>query len=115
MQNLRYAEMLQDSSDEARERERVALDRSIAMMERAASAEATPADIAGAILFTNKLWTVLIEDLATPDNGLPRELRAQIVSIGIWILRDLERVRNEDNASFVDLLEVSRAIRKGLL
>lgn len=115
MQNLRYAEMLQDSAGEARERERVALDRSIMMMELATSADATPADIAGAILFTTKLWTVLIEDLAAPDNGLPRELRAQLVSIGIWILKELERVRNGDAASFDDLIEVSRAIQKGLL
>jgi flagellar protein FlaF len=107
--------MLQDSSGEARERERVALDRSIAMMEFAATREATPADIASAIVFTNKLWTVLIEDLAAPDNGLPRELRAQIVSIGIWILRELERIRGDDKANFGDLIEVSRAIRKGLL
>jgi flagellar protein FlaF len=108
--------MLQESSSEARERERVALDRSIAMMELAMTSEAMPADIAGAIVFTNKLWTVLIEDLAAPDNGLPRELRAQIVSIGIWILRELERIRSEDNKpSFGDLIEVSKAIRKGLL
>jgi flagellar protein FlaF len=107
--------MLQDSSSQARERERVALDRSISMMEFATTPEAMPADIAGAIVFTNKLWTVLIEDLAAPDNGLPRELRAQLVSIGIWILRELERIRNDDKASFGDLIEVSKAIRKGLL
>ena len=61
------------------------------------------------------LERMLIEDLAAPDNGLPRELRAQIVSIGIWILRELERIRGDDKANFGDLIEVSRAIRKGLL
>ena len=115
MQNLQYAEMLQESSGEARERERVALDRSISMMELANKPHSTPADVAGAVVFTNKLWTVLIEDLAAPDNGLPRELRAQLVSIGIWILKELERIRNNEQASFGDLIEVSRAIRKGLL
>jgi flagellar biosynthesis activator protein FlaF len=115
MANLHYTEMLQDDQKDARERERVALNRSISMMERAALPDTSPAERANAIVFTTKLWTVLIEDLAAPDNGLPRELRAQIVSIGIWILRELEKVRSEESQQFSDVIEVSKAIRDGLL
>lgn len=114
MQNLRYAEMAQDDQREARERERIALERSITLMEHAADGGSS-ADAANAIVFTTKLWTVLIEDLSAPDNGLPRELRAQIVSIGIWILRELESVRSDETRGFDDVIMVSRAIRDGLL
>jgi flagellar protein FlaF len=115
MHKLRYAELLEDDQKDARERERIAFDRSISLMELAASEGATPTDAANAIVFTNKLWAVLIEDLAAPDNGLPRELRAQIVSIGIWILRELEGIRTEPSRGFDDVVQVSRAIRDGLL
>ena len=115
MPNTQYAEMLQDDPSEARERERIALDRSIALMEQASIGGASGVDVANAIAFTNKLWCVLIEDLAEPDNGLPKELKAQFVSIGIWILRELERIRSEESPKFTDVIEVSKAIRNGLL
>lgn len=115
MHMLRYAEMLQDSQKEARDRERDALDHSISLMERADSGESDPADVANAIVFTGKLWSILVEDLAAPGNGLPRELRAQLVSIGIWILRELESIRNEPERRFGDVIQTSRAIRDGLL
>lgn len=110
-----YSELLQDDSREARERERLAIDRSIALMEIAAAEFASSADMAKAVVFTNKLWAVLIEDLANPANGLPKELRAQIVSIGIWILREIEAIRTGERKSFEDVIQVSKAIREGLL
>ncbi len=115
MQNLQYAEMLEDDCIEARERERMAFDRSIRLLELAASPGASPTDVARAIAFTNKLWTVLIEDLASPSNGLPKELRAKIVSIGIWIVREIEKIRSSEQQSFTDVIQVSKAIRDGLL
>lgn len=116
MYKQRYTEILEDDQKLARERERIALDRSIALMMQAETIGAPgSASSATAIAFTNKLWTLLVEDLAAPDNGLPAELKAQIVSIGIWILRELERVRSGEAKGFNDLIEVSKAIRDGLL
>ncbi len=115
MQKLQYAEMLQDDSREARDRERLAIDRSIALMELASANIESSTDVAKAITFTNKLWAVLIEDLANPGNGLPKSLRAQIVSIGIWILKEIEAIRTGERQSFDDVIQVSKAIREGLL
>ncbi|MGD9713711.1 MAG: flagellar biosynthesis regulator FlaF [Thermomicrobiales bacterium] len=115
MQTLRYSEMLEDDQKQARERERIALDRSIELMDLASQDSASPADVASAIVFTNKLWAVLIEDLAAPENGLPAELRAQLVSIGIWVMREMENIRNSEQKDFADVIQVSRAIRDGLL
>ena len=115
MYRLQYADILEDDQTMSRERERHALDRSIALMELAQADAATVTDVANAIAFTNKLWTVLIEDLADTGNGLPKALRAQIISIGIWILRGLEDIRNGKAAGFADVKAVSQSIRDGLL
>ena len=114
MQRIQYGDLLEDDQQEARERERFAFDQSILLREQASAGGASPAQAAEAIAFTSKLWTLLVEDLANPDNGLPKELRAQIVSIGIWILRELERLRTDGPQDFMDIVAVSKAIRDGL-
>jgi flagellar protein FlaF len=114
MQKINYGDLLEDDQQEARGRERLALDQSISMLELAMSSDAPLPAAAEAIAFTSKLWAILIEDLADTDNGLPKELRAQLVSIGIWILRDLERARTDGPIDFTDVIAVSKAIRDGL-
>lgn len=114
MQNLQYAEILEDDEALARERERMAFDRSIELMERADRDGASSVDTAKAIIFTNTLWAFLIEDLARPTNGLPKELRAKLISIGIWTMREIEKMRIGDRKSFADVIQVSKAIRGGL-
>jgi flagellar biosynthesis activator protein FlaF len=114
MYKMKYSDIQSDDQSEARERERIAFDHSIALMERASREDATPVDAAKAIGFTTKLWAVLIEDLIAPHNGLPKELRAQIISIGLWIMREIERIRLEESKDYGDLLAVSRSLRDGL-
>jgi flagellar protein FlaF len=114
MQRIKYGDLLEDDQQEARERERAALDQSILLLEQAAAPGAPLASGAEAIAFTSRLWTLLVEDLANPENGLPKELKAQIVSIGIWILRELEAARTDEAKSLADVIVVSKAIRDGL-
>jgi flagellar protein FlaF len=114
MQHARYFEMLEDDQAEARACERLALERSIELMLHV-QANATPSARAAAVSFAFKLWTLLLEDLAAPSNALPKDLRAQIISIGIWVLRELESIRNEPTKQFTDVIAVSKAIKDGLL
>lgn len=114
MQRIQYGDLLDDDQQTAREHERMALDLSISMLEQADAIGVSSVQAFEAIAFTNKLWTTLIEDLADSGNGLPKELRAQLVSIGIWILRDLETSRTEPAKGFADVIAVSKAIRDGL-
>jgi len=115
MRMSQYAEVQQDDQTEAREHERFAIDHSISLMEAIERGDSSAADAANAILFASRLWTVLIEDLASPSNGLPKEIKAQIISIGIWILREIEGIRSGEKQSFADVILVSKAIREGLL
>jgi flagellar biosynthesis activator protein FlaF len=61
-----------------------------------------------------RLWAVFIEDLSHPDNGLPDKLRADIISIGLWIVKEADRVREAKSNDVVQLIEVNAMIRDAL-
>ena len=114
MYRLKYSEILEDDQTEARDRERMALSRSIELMQAAGVETATASEVMVAVIFTMKLWTALVEDLADSANMLPRELRAQLISIGIWVLREMDKIRENGSRDFADAIAVSKSIRDGL-
>ena len=57
---------------------------------------------------------MLLEDLAHPDNQLPKQLRADLISIGIWIMREAEEIRLGRSQNFKGIIDVTRAIAEGL-
>lgn len=65
-------------------------------------------------LFRNcQMWTAFASDCLDPANGLPRDLRARIVSISLWCERHSTSVRHGE-AGVEPLIEVNRAIATGL-
>lgn len=109
-----YAEVLEDDPQELRSREAVALDHAIMLLEEAQRHGSQSVAATRAIFFGTKLWTVLVEDLADPGNALPPDLRAKIISVGIWVLKELERLRTNEVTTFEDVIAVMKAIRDGL-
>lgn len=109
-----YMAMLADTTDQIRENERRAFDTAISMLKRAQMAGRGTRDSLEALLFVNRLWTILLEDLADEGNGLPEPLRASLISIGIWVLRRSEDIRQGSVEDFSALIEVSETIRNGL-
>jgi flagellar biosynthesis activator protein FlaF len=67
-----------------------------------------------ALFFVTRLWTILLEDLAEEGNGLPSPLKASVISIGIWVLRRVEEIRQGKTDDFSGLIEVSQSISNGL-
>ena len=114
MYQFSYAEVLDETPQGARERERQALDRSIELLEAADKVGVRSREAIEALLFVRRLWSVLIEDLGDPENDLPQALRADLISIGLWIIRESEQIRLEKSANFKGIIEVSAAIRDGL-
>ena len=57
---------------------------------------------------------MLLEDLASNDNALPKELRASLISIGIWILREADAIRKGDSENIDGLLDITKIIRGGV-
>jgi flagellar protein FlaF len=114
MYQFSYAEVLDETPQGARQRERQAIERSIELLQAADAAGAQSREAVEALLFVRKLWGILIEDLAKPENDLPEQLRADLISIGLWVMREAEQIRLEKSSNFKGIIEVSQTIRDGL-
>jgi flagellar biosynthesis activator protein FlaF len=109
-----YEQIAEETSARIRSNEARALRHSIALMQQAEESGMEPRMVIEAIFFVNRLWGVLLEDLASVDNTLPKELRAKLISIGIWILRTAEDIRNRRVNDFKAMISVSQTIATGL-
>jgi flagellar protein FlaF len=109
-----YAEVLDDDTATARSQERRAFDHAIELLRAAELRGRRSREAIEALLFVTRLWNVMLEDLASPENGLAPELRANLISIGIWVLKEAERIRREESDNFAGVIEICDSIRKGL-
>jgi flagellar biosynthesis activator protein FlaF len=114
MYRFSYAEVLEETPQTARERERLALQHSIDLLKTGEEKGPSSREAVDAIYFVRRLWAFLIEDLAKPENDLPQQLRADLISIGLWIMKEAEQVRLGNSTNFKGLIEVSQLIADGL-
>ncbi|UVK47228.1 flagellar biosynthesis regulator FlaF [Mesorhizobium sp. AR07] len=114
MYQFSYADIQSTSVADAKDRERQILTRSIDMLSAAAVAGHASMEAIEALRFTNRVWTTFVEDLGSSDNALPKELRANLISIGLWLLRETEDIRQGRTSNFEGLIEVSQIIRDGI-
>jgi flagellar biosynthesis activator protein FlaF len=114
MSNYHYAEVLAEAPDDAREVERAAIQRSIDLLQVARDRGPTSREAIDALYYLDRLWSLLLDDLADAENRLPKQLRANLISIGIWILREIENIRNRKSKDFDGLIEISKSICLGL-
>ncbi|MBO6718589.1 MAG: flagellar biosynthesis regulator FlaF [Rhizobiaceae bacterium] len=114
MYQFSYADIQTDSVADARDRERQLLTRSIEMLSLASEAGPRSPQAVEALHFVNRIWTTFLEDLGSEDNELPHELRANLISIGLWLLRETEAVRQGRSQNFEGIIEVSQIIRDGI-
>ena len=66
-----------------------------------------------ALDWNRRVWSALASDCARDDNALPDQVRANIISLSLWVNRHSSAVmrREED---FEPLIEVNRIIMQGL-
>jgi flagellar protein FlaF len=114
MYQFSYADIQTDSVADAKDRERQLLSRSIDLLTSAHDKGTASLEAVEAIHFLNRVWTSFIEDLGSAENELPVELRANLISIGLWLLREAEEVRQGRSENFEGLIEVSQIIRDGI-
>lgn len=78
-----------------------------------AGAEADFKGRVDALDWNRRLWSALATDCAEPTNVLPAPLRAQIISLSLWVGRHTSAViRREDEIE--PLIEVNRMMMQGL-
>ncbi|RRI07890.1 flagellar biosynthesis regulator FlaF [Mesorhizobium tamadayense] len=114
MYQFSYADIQTDSVADAKDRERQLLTRSIDMLSAASAVGPESMEAIEALHFTSRIWTTFVEDLGSSDNALPKELRANLISIGLWLLRETEDIRQGRTNNFEGLIEVSQIIRDGI-
>ncbi len=66
-----------------------------------------------ALDWNRRLWSTLSTDCSSAGNKLPRQLRAQIISIGIWVSKYTSMVAL-DRADIDALININRTIMEGL-
>ncbi|MEQ8587433.1 MAG: flagellar biosynthesis regulator FlaF [Thalassobaculaceae bacterium] len=82
-------------------------------MQEARNKPAVMAEVMDALNWNNQVWDTFVEDVGTEGNMLPRELRAAIVSLGIWVSRETGLVGSGDG-DIDSLISVNKAIMRGL-
>lgn len=68
---------------------------------------------ATALSKTAQMWSILIGDLALDANGLPDDLKARLISLGLWAQREAA-ARIMDEGSLTPLMELHRDMIAGL-
>lgn len=114
MNRSAYDEVVEDSSRDARQREEQALSHGIDLLRKAQARGIESEETKEALVFVRRLWTFLIEDLARAENGLPEALRAQLISIGLWVVKEADAIRSQNAGDLTQMIAVNVAIRDGL-
>jgi flagellar protein FlaF len=63
--------------------------------------------------WNRRLWRTLASDCMDDRNQLSREVRAQIISLSMWVTKYSKQVTRE-GASIEPLIEINRTIMQGL-
>ena len=75
-----------------------------------------PMDIGGradALDWNRRVWAAFAADCGHPENGLPKPLRASIISLSLWVARHTTLViRRQEEIE--PLIEINRMIMQGL-
>ena len=114
MYEFAYDSIVEESSRSMRAQEARALDRVIAQLRDAETQGARSRAGIQALYQLRTLWTVFLDDLNGPENALPTTLRARLLSIGIWVIKEIERLRSGEAADFAPIIEINQIIRDGL-
>lgn len=67
-----------------------------------------------ALDWNRRLWSALAADCADPANGLPAPVRAQLISLSLWVDRHTSAVMRREDDDVQALIDVNRAIMQGL-
>jgi len=114
MYQFSYDEILDDAPSTARARERQALDHAVELLRAAEAAGPSSRETVEALSLLRRLWTVFIDDLASARNELPDALKADLISIGLFVLGEAERIRSGKSSDIHGLIEISHSISEGL-
>ena len=109
-----YAEALEDDQTEARRIEYQALDHAATLLMGAATLAHPSREGVDALHFTCSLWMAFVSEVAAPSNALPAILRANLISIGFWIVKEVEAIRQGRSTNYAGIADICMIVRDGL-
>ena len=112
---MRYEDVMDDGGISGRERETILLNRCISLLEKAEASGPASDEAHEAAEFIEKFWSILIDDLSHSGNILPVELKASLISIGCFIIKEVRRFRAGEAIDSGALKDLLGTIRDGLV
>jgi len=77
--------------------------------------EANRHELADALLYNRKLWTVFLDTVTKDDNPLPKAIRQNVANLGIFILGHTVDVQSSPSPEKLDvLININRELAAGL-
>ena len=114
MYQYSYADILADAVTDARARERQALDEAAIRLRHAAEKLPGSPEETLALQGVTTLWAALIADLAQPGNALPDEIRAGLMSIGLGVMAEAQRIALGQSRDLEGIADICAIVRDGL-
>ncbi len=114
MYEFAYNEAVEESPATMRASELAAMERVIGMLRAAQEKGPDSRERIEALFYLRRLWTIFLDDLNDPSNELPAQMRAGIISIGLWMMKEIERVRSRVTDDLAPMIEINEIIRNGL-
>ena len=114
MYEFAYNDAVEDSLQTMRARERAAMDRVIGMLRAAQEKGPLSRERIEALFYLRRLWMMFLDELNNPGSELPDPLRAGIVSIGVWMMKEIDRAQARVTDDLAPIIEVNEIIRNGL-
>jgi flagellar protein FlaF len=114
MYQFAYSDVVDDSPLTMRASERAAMDRVIAMLRIAQESGVGSQQAVQAFYYLRRLWAIFMNDLANPENELPEQMRHGLLSIGLWMNKEIDRVRGGQASDLTPIIEINEIIRDGL-
>ncbi len=114
MYKFQYQDVISDGGQAQRTDEQLALAHSISLLKLAEQRGSDTREAIDALFFVNRLWSFFIDDLMKAENALPPDVRASLISVGLWLLKESDAISNGKSENFKGLIDVTQLISEGL-
>jgi len=98
-----------------REVEAMAFTKAALLLEEAKQKTNSIEEYSKALRFNHLLWTIIQADLTEPENQLPNEIKANVMSLSIFVDKQTTKAMRSSNAADLDvLININRNLAAGL-
>lgn len=115
MYTLSYKNVIEEDFKAARKNESIAFDKVIELLENGKIAGLQSSETELALDRVRDLWKFFVDDLVNPDNQLPNNTKGTLISIGLWVMREVDKIRYKESEDIDSIIAVNRLIRDGLV